>query len=123
MDSETAKGLLDEARSFFSTVERAFDFFGFDTAADNLRRYRSGQGGTHTYPDAEIERHPAVLEAEDQNRTYFENRTFTGQTSVEKLNSGLLDLEEGGTFTFKDHWNRATGLSGPATYLAFGVGE
>lgn len=76
-DIETAEVLLDESRSFLSAAEQAFDFFGFKAAADNLRRYRSGAGGKHTYTDEEIAEHPALLEAEDRNRTNFERSTFT----------------------------------------------
>ena len=42
---------------FFDTVGSVFRGLGFDTAADNLARYRSGVGGTHVYSNAEIARH------------------------------------------------------------------
>ncbi|MBV1799656.1 hypothetical protein [Siccirubricoccus sp. G192] len=84
-DADMAAGLLDAARNFFSLTERGFDFFGYDTAAENLRRYRSGQGGLEEYSNREIERHPALLEAEDTSRTRFESFTFTGRTKVAPL--------------------------------------
>lgn len=119
-DIETADALLDESRGFFSAVERGFDFFGFKTAADNLRRYRSGKGGTHTYTDEEIAEHPALLEAEDRNRTNFERATFTGRTGNTRLNARLLSLGDGETYGFEDDWQAGTGLSRPSTYFAFG---
>ena len=43
-DLENAEALLDESRGFLTSVEKVFDFFGLDRAAENLRRYRSGAG-------------------------------------------------------------------------------
>lgn len=39
---------VQSARSFFASAEGAFDALGFTDAADNLRRFRSGQGGAKT---------------------------------------------------------------------------
>ena len=119
-DIETAEMLLDEARGFFSAAEQAFDFFGLRTAADNLRRYRSGHGRKHTYTDEEIAEHPALLEAEDRNRTNFERSAFTGRTGKPSLNAKLLGLEDGEEYGFEDHWQADTTLSRPSTYFAFG---
>ena len=67
------------AHRFFDTAESLFDLFGFDTAADNLRRYRSGEGGTRSYSSEEMGAHPAYGDAIDRTRTYFEGNTFTGR--------------------------------------------
>jgi hypothetical protein len=115
-----AAGLLDAGRNFFSFVERGFDFFGFDTAAENLRRYRSGQGGLVEYSGKEIERHPALLDAEDESRTEFERRSFTGRTRNRTLNQKLLNLPDGEVYNFFDFWDSRVPLSRPSTYLAFG---
>ena len=119
-DIETAEALLDDSRSSFSAVEQGFDFFGRKTAADNLRRYRSGKGGIHTYTDEQIAEHPALLEAEDKNRTNFERATFTGRTGDTSLNAKLLRLGDGEAYDFEDDWQARTGLSRPSTYFAFG---
>lgn len=80
-----------------------FDFFGAADAARNLRQFRSGQGTPEDFSDAKMEEHDPVLDAEDTNRTRFESRTFIGNT---KDSSALLDLEDGETITFDDHFKR-----------------
>ena len=42
---------LAVGRGFMDAAESTFDFLGFDDAARNIRRYRSGQGGTLNYSD------------------------------------------------------------------------
>ena len=44
----------EDSREFFDIAETVFNLLGYDTAADNLRRYRSGVGGTRTYSADEI---------------------------------------------------------------------
>lgn len=120
MDWEVAEELLDNARGYFSLVDRGFDARVYDTAAKNLRRYRNGQGGLEEYSDGEIAGHPALLEAEDANRTRFETRTFTGRTGNSTLNAELLDLPDGESRSFGDDWAIRVPWSQPSTYLAFG---
>jgi hypothetical protein len=115
-----AEELLHEARGTFSLAERVFDHRGYDTAAENVRRYRSGRGGLEEYSDEEIARHPALLEAEDENRTRFEARTFTGRTGNRDLNAELLNLQDGASYNFFDKWDNGIPISGPSTYFAFG---
>lgn len=119
-EADTASRLLQSSRRFFNAAETAFDFFGHDTAAENIRRYRSGRGGLEEYSDAEIARHPALLDAEDENRTYFETRTFIGRTKNDDLNAKLLGLRDGGSDNFFDKWDSGVPISGPSTCLAFG---
>lgn len=119
-DWEVAEELLHEARGRFSVAEHVFDSRGYDTAAENLRRYRSGRGGLEEYSDDEIARHPALLDAEDRNRTRFESSTFTGRTDNDELNRKLLGLADGADFSFFDKWDRSVPWSRPSTYLAFG---
>ncbi len=114
---------LQAARTFMGTVERIFDLFGLDDAADNLRRYRSGQGGERFYSDDEIAEHALITEAENEARTRFESQTFTGRTGHKVLNQRLLGLRNGEEYEFPDSWDRNYGLSAvlrPATYAAFG---
>ncbi|GAA0566622.1 hypothetical protein GCM10009416_00740 [Craurococcus roseus] len=119
-DADTAPRLLQTSRRFFDATESAFGFLGYETAAENVRRYRSGRGGLEEYSDAEIARHPALLRAEDENRTHFEARTFTGRTRNDELNAELLGLRDGGSYSFFDKWDFSVPISGPSTYLAFG---
>lgn len=119
-DWEVAEELLYGARDFFSSAEHAFDSRGYDAAAENVRRYRSGRGGLEEYSDAEIARHPALLDAEDANRTRFETQTFTGRTRNSTLNAELLGTPDGASRRFGDDWDLAVPWSQPSTYLAFG---
>jgi hypothetical protein len=117
---ETASRLLPWSRRFFDVTEGAFDAARYDTAAKNLRRYRSGRGGVEEYSDEEIARHPALLDAEDENRTRFESFTFTGLTGKPALNARLRDLPDGQSHDFYDEWDIGVPASRPSTYLAFG---
>lgn len=117
---ETPSRLLQWSRGFFDATEGAFDAARYDTAAKNLRRYRSGQGGVEEYPDEEIARHPALLDAEDGNRTRFEALTFTGLTGKPALNARLRNLPDGQSHEFYDEWDTGVPVSRPSTYLAFG---
>lgn len=109
------------SRGFFDVTESIFDLLGFETAADNLRRYRSGVGGDYTYSAEEMAGHPAFYEAVDDNRTNFESMTFTGRMkSKPEVNERLLNLNDGESFDNGDHWDRAVQYSRPSTYLAFG---
>jgi hypothetical protein len=101
-----------------------------DTAAKNLRRYRSAVGGVHEYTDHEIEEHPLITEAEDSNRSQFIAKTLTGTAGNEANNRGLRGLRDGGRFEFKDHWESAIGTNNPVnvarnpdTYAAFGAAQ
>ena len=76
-EADAASRLLQTSRRFFNAAWSAFDFLGHDTEAENVRRYRSGRGDLEKSSDAEIARHPALLRAEDENRTHFEAQTFT----------------------------------------------
>jgi hypothetical protein len=111
---------LAGARSFFDSARPAFEALGLTTAAENLRRYRGGQGGTRSYSDEEIGAHPAFLAAEERNRTRFESRTFTGRTGNPVVNDSLHGLRDGQSYVFPDDWDVDIGLSRPSTYLAFG---
>lgn len=117
---QTPAGEAENAREFFDFFESIFDQFGFDTAADNLRYYRSGVGGVRTYSREEMSSHPAYGEAIDANRTRFEANTFTGRTKNDTLNGRLLGLQDGETYSFKDNWKSGFTFSQPSTYMAFG---
>lgn len=69
------------SRLFFDAAHGLFGLAGLDTAAANLRRYRSGLGGTRTYGTDEIAAHPLLMEAEDANRSRITSRTLTGRTN------------------------------------------
>lgn len=119
-DIAIAAGLLRSARNFFDVAQGAFDTLGYRTAAENLRRYRSGRGGTQNYTDEEIAAHPALLGAEDANRTDFEQATFTGRSENKQNNAKLLGLADGEEYAFEDYWQSRSALDKPSTYLAFG---
>lgn len=109
------------SRGFFDVTQSVFDLLGFRTAADNLRRYRSGVGGDYTYSAEEMAGHPAFYEAVDRNRTNFESQTFTGRMKTKSdVNEKLLNLSDGESFKYDDHWDKAVQYSNPSTYLAFG---
>ena len=115
------------SKLFFDGFRTVFDLAGLDTAAKNLRRYRSAAGGTQTYSDKEIEEHPLVTEAEDSNRTLFTSRSLTGQTQNVNLNNRLLNLRDGGKEKINDFWKTPGKLQGtmdklhhPGTFAAFG---
>lgn len=117
---ETPSRLLQWSRGFFDATEGVFDAARYDTAAKNLRRYRSGRSGVEEYSDEEIARHPALLDAEDENRTRFESKTSTALTSKPALNRRLRELRDGESHEFYDEWDLGVRLSRPSTYLAFG---
>jgi hypothetical protein len=126
------------AGGFFDLAESAFRRLGLDGAAANLRRYRSGAGGTRWYADEEIAEHLPVTEAEDTNRSWFEKGTFTGNTRKDDVKEALFGVRDGETRTFEDHWNRGFEYLGAVakrplasagsgfgldTYQSFGRGE
>lgn len=80
------------SRGFFDVTQSVFDLLGFRTAADNLRRYRSGVGGDYTYSAEEMARHPAYDESIDRNRSRFESTTFTGRTKNDEIIAAFLSL-------------------------------
>lgn len=110
----------DRATRFFDFAESVFNVLGYDTAADNLRRYRSGVGGIRSYSAQEMEAHPAYGDAIDRSRSNFETKTFTGRTGRSAFNDRLLGLQDGETIQMNDYWDGNIGLSQPSTYFAFG---
>lgn len=101
-----------------------------DTAAKNLRRYRSATGGIQDYSDEEIEEHPLVTEAEDRNRRRFVASTLTATSGNDYNNRGLRELKDGGRFEFNDHWESEIGTRNPVNvarnpdaYAAFGAAQ
>ena len=60
------------------------------------------------------------MRAEDENRTRFQTRTFSGRTNNRDLNSALLGLESGSTYAFPDHWDTNILYGDAPTYFAFG---
>jgi hypothetical protein len=131
-DDEINQSVEDSANEFMDIAEDVFDLLGYDTAVDNLRRYRSGEGGTRSYTAEEMNKHPAYGDAIDHNRSLFESKTFTGNTSNSTLNRTLRGLRDGEVASFSDHWNRninafdkfgtpsKTNFSQPSTYFSFG---
>lgn len=115
------------SKLFFDGFRTLFGGLGLDTAAKNLRRYRSGVGGTQAYSDQEIEEHPLITEAEDTNRTLFTSRTLVGKRDNKDLNDRLLNLVDGGEEKVVDLWKTSNKFPGigekmrhPNTLTAFG---
>jgi hypothetical protein len=52
----------------------------FDRASEHLGRYLSGEGGTRGLSSKDVEREPALTNAERANRNRFETRTFRATT-------------------------------------------
>lgn len=128
------------ATGWFDRVAEAFRTFGWDTVAENLRRYRSGTGEPKIYSRNEIERHAPILMAEDRSRTRFETGTLFGRTDNQDLNKRVLEIADGQTETIDDHWDAEffppaikdylwdmpspiNLLMNPGTYAAFGRGR
>lgn len=65
-DIAIAAGLLRSARNFFEFSEGVVDKLKYKTAAENLQRYRAGNGEARNYTDEEIAAHPALLDTEDK---------------------------------------------------------
>ena len=59
---------------------------GFARASDHLGHYLSGKGGTKPLSSADVEREPALTNAEQTNRLLFETRTFRAATGDQRLN-------------------------------------
>jgi hypothetical protein len=116
------KGLFDLAAGAGRMV--GLGDLGFDRASEHLGRYLSGRGGTRTLSSAEVEREPALINAERANRTLFEARTFTAATDTGERNELLRGLPDGGSVEFNDRFERPAGLldlaSRPGTYFALG---
>lgn len=125
-DDELNPTAEDSANEFMNIAEGLFDLVGYDTAADNLRHYRSGEGGIRSYTTEEMSKHPAYDDANDHNRTMFESRTFTGSTDNNDAKKALFGLEDGKAIDFQDNWDRninsfnTYNFSRPSTYFAFG---
>lgn len=131
-DDELNQSPEDSASEFMDLARGIFYILGFDTAVDNMRRYRSARGGTQTYTADEMSKHPAYDDAIDHNRTMFESRTFTGNTDKDDAKKALFDLKDGDSVQFSDNWQRninafdkigsleKMNLTGPSTYFAFG---
>jgi hypothetical protein len=105
---------------FFDTVGSVFRGLGFDTAADNLARYRSGVGGTHVYSNAEIARHGPLLRYEDQNRSMFESFSFVGENDRGNPTGVLQNIRDGEMVNYHDNFLSSGTPHWPSTYLAFG---
>lgn len=102
----TQEAELEGARRFMDTTEWGMRSLGLSGAADNLARYRSGDGGTREYDDNEIARYPILLRAEDTNRTRFESQTFMAEMRDNESNLLLRGLADGETVSFSDEWSR-----------------
>jgi hypothetical protein len=102
---------LRPARWFFDGARELFRGLGFDQAARNLDRYRSGRGGEQALSRQEVEAQPLLLEAERANRLRFEAETFRGRSEKGELRAKLLGLPEGVPTTFEDDWERSYNLS------------
>lgn len=115
------------SKLFFDGFRTVFGLAGLDTAAKNLRRYRSAVGGTQVYSDREIDEHLPVTEAEDTNRTLFSSRTLIGKTDNKDINDRLLNMADGGEEKIVDLWKTSRKFQGiddkiryPNTFAAFG---
>ena len=108
------------AARYFDGFIDIFDLFGFNDAAEKLRYYRSGQGGSLILNGNEMVRHPIYGEAVDKNRTRFESSSFTGNSKNGNMWSELMGIPDGGSRRIKDDWDVNVNTSGPATYLNFG---
>jgi len=96
---------IRNATDWLDRVADVFDTLGWDTAAENLRRYRSGTGEPKIYSRDEIERHDPILMAEDRNRTRFEANTLLGKTDNKVTKKKLLNLKDGETDVIQDDWD------------------
>jgi hypothetical protein len=116
------KGLFDLAGGAGRLV--GLGDLGFDRASEHLGRYLSGRGAPRMLSSAEVEREPALTNAERANRTLFEARTFRAATGDEQLNALLRNLPDGGSAEFSDRFERPAGLLDlarrPGTYFALG---
>lgn len=116
------KGLFDLARGAGRLV--GLSDLGFGRASEHLGRYLSGRGGMRVLSSEDVEREPALTNAERANRTLFETRTLRAATDDEQLNSLLRNLPDGGSVKFTDDFETSAGLVDlarrPGTYFAFG---
>jgi hypothetical protein len=116
------KGLLDLAAGAGRLA--GLGDLGFDRASDHLGHYLSGRDGKRVLSPAEVEREPALTNAERANRALFESRTLRAATDDEKLNSLLRNLLDGGSVKFTDDFETPAGLLDlarrPGTYFALG---
>lgn len=129
-DEQKARLRQSGSKAFFDGFSSLFGAAGLDTAAKNLRRYRSAKGGIQDYSDEEIEDHSLVTEAEDSNRSRFVASTLTATSGNDYNNRGLRELKDGGRFEFSDHWESAIGTRNlfnvarnPDAYGAFGAAQ
>ncbi len=96
---------------------------GLDFAADNLERFLDGKGGTKIIPRDEARQFDAIMEAEDTNRTRFEESFLEEGTGPEdtflemedigsskpqhKFNAKLKRIKDGQTINLgTDDWER-----------------
>jgi hypothetical protein len=97
---------------------------GFDHASEHLGRYLSGEGGTRGLSSKDVEREPALTNAERANRNRFETRTFRATTDDGVINELLRNLSDGNSVEFTDDFETPAGLLDlarrPGTYFALG---
>ena len=119
--AEIPPELADWSRTFLDVSERNFRALGYQLAADNLRRYRSGIGGQQDYTDEQIAAFSPFLDAEDINRTRFLSYTLPGRTARNlSLNEAIRNIPDGGNYEGEDHFIAPISPLSASTYLAFG---
>lgn len=105
---------------FFDFAGSAFRWLGWETAADNLVRYRGATGETHVFSNEEIARHRPLLRYEDENRTLFEAFSFVGENREGLPTGALQDLADGESIPYRDWFATSGSPHRLPTYLAFG---
>ena len=119
--NEIPAGLADWSRSFFDVTERNFDSLGYRLAAENLRRYRSGNGEERVFSDDEIGQYSSYLAAEDNNRTLFARRSLVGRASENApITTALRALADGETIDAGDYFITPARNLEVEAFLAFG---
>ena len=96
----------DRAESFFRNTASAFRRAGFADAAENLDQYLYGRGEPREFTEEQLARHPIFGAAEAANRLRFETTTFMGRSGPNGQQPRLLDLADGETLEFEDHWEK-----------------
>ena len=83
---------------------------GLDFAADNLERFLDGKGGTKIIKRVEARQFDAIKEAEDANRTRFEESFLQAGNILKpqhKFNAALIGIKDGQTKNLgTDDWER-----------------
>lgn len=86
---------------------------GWSDAADNMKRYLSGQGGEVRVSRDDLVRFEHVARAEQANNNRFIENTFRGRDSDDKIERDLPRLREGDPpYIFNDHWDTDLGTLG-----------